>query len=87
MGGFNEIGIDSGFFSQALCTSIASVARAAASAEVDPRDLLARGYEQIPEDAGIKGGASTACLGVYKPDGVLSVAKWVPNGATLRGGC
>ena len=86
MGSFDEIGIDSGFFSQALCISIASFARAAL-AGVDPRDLLASGFKQIPEDAGIKGGASTACLGVYKPDGVLSVAKWVPNGATLRGGC
>ena len=74
VGGWDEYGIDSGVFSQALCISFASLARAAASAGVDPKDLLASGYEQL-DDARIKGGASTVCLGVYKTDGVLSVAK------------
>jgi len=86
VGRYDEYGIGSRIFSQELCISIASLARAAASAEVHPRDLLASGYEQV-DDARIKEGASTMCLGVYKTDGVLSVAKWVPNCATLRGGC
>ena len=86
MGGYDAVGIDSALFSQALCISIASLARAAASAEVDPKVLLASGHEQV-DGARIKSRAPAVCLGVYKTDGGLSVAKWVSNGATLSGGC
>ena len=73
--GYDAIGIDSGLFPQGLCINIASAARAAASAAVDPKDLLVSGYAQLLKEPGIKGGASTVCFGVYKTDGVLSVAK------------
>ena len=75
MSGYIDFGFDSGFVSQGLCNNIASLARAAASAAVDPKDLLAGGFEQLLKNPEIKGGATTACLGVYKTDGVLNVAK------------
>jgi len=75
VGGYDAVGIDSALFSQRLCIGIASVARAAASTAVEPKDLLASGYTQVLDDPNIEGGAATACLGVYKTDGVLSVAK------------
>jgi len=84
VGGYDKIGIDSAFFSQGLCIGIASVARAAASADVNPENLLASGYVQTLQDKNIKGGAATACLGVYRRDGVLSTAKCVSRWESIE---
>ena len=65
---------DGVYFSRRLCISIASVARAAASAAADPRDLLTSGWAQLQEDDAIVG-CAIVNLGVYKTDGVLSVAR------------
>ena len=80
MGGYDANGIDSAYFSQGLCVRMAAAAQAAAatanSIDVNPRALMAAGYLQILIEGRVRGGASTACVGVYKPDGTFSAAKY-----------
>jgi hypothetical protein len=51
---------------------------------VNPENLLASGYTQTLQDTNIKGGAATACLGVYRRDGVLSTAKYVSRWESIE---
>ena len=43
--------------------------------KLHPRTLLHNGYQQLLEGNDVRGGASTACVGTVRPDGVLMVAK------------
>lgn len=72
VGGYNEIGIDPGFYSQGLCARLASTAHKAL-ADIDPEQLLDIGYHKLMD--GEIGGGCTACVGIFAQTGHLFVAK------------
>lgn len=78
VGGYDEAGINSADFSQGLCLEI-SIEANNADGSTNPQSLLSSGYKQILDKDKIAGGASTACVGVLKPSGKLSAAKYVSN--------
>lgn len=77
VGGYSHYGIDSADFSHTLCENMAVLAHNSTKLEekLHPRTLLHNGYQQLLEEDEVVGGASTACVGTVRPDGVLMVAK------------
>lgn len=70
-----ESGIDSADFSHEFCEHMARLAQVSSPSNLNPRALMARGYNRVQEDGIVRGGASTACVGIARPDGRLDVAK------------
>lgn len=70
-----ESGIDSADFSHEFCEHMARLATYAHPGQISPKGLMARGYNRVQDDGVVRGGASTACIGIARPDGRLDVAK------------
>lgn len=79
VGGYSHYGIDSADFSHTLCENMALLARSYTK-PVHPRTLLHNGYQLLLERSDVRGGASTACVGTIRPDGVLMVANLGDSG-------
>lgn len=81
VGGWIDQGIDSAAFSHGLCIQMNEICRRFKSKTESswngelPRDLLRNAYDEVIEDENIKGGGSTACLGIANRGGNLQVAK------------
>lgn len=75
MGGYTHYGIDSADFSHTLCENMAFLAHTSTGETIHPRTLLHNGYQLLLEGDQVRGGASTACVGTVRPDGVMMVAK------------
>ena len=76
VGGYSHYGIDSADFSHTLCENMACLAHNSPTGKIHPRTLLHNAYQRLlEEEDGVRGGASTACVGTVRPDGVLTVAK------------
>ncbi|KAL7267008.1 Protein phosphatase 2C 7 [Rhizina undulata] len=74
VGGYASAGIDSAEFSSTLCARMSSEAARSRIENVTPGRLIEVAYQRILDEGEIPGGASTACVGVAKPDGSLEVA-------------
>ncbi|KAI5808161.1 5-azacytidine resistance protein azr1 [Peziza echinospora] len=88
VGGYSHYGIDSADFSHTLCENMATLAHNSPSGKLHPRTLLHNAYQRLlEEENGVRGGASTACVGTIRPGGVLTVANLGDSGyIILRGG-
>jgi len=83
VGGYMDHGIDSAAFAHGMCNYMAKSAAdypygngdKLATGHLRPQDLLQIGYDQVCKDKSIRGGGSTACIGVAEPQGSLGVAK------------
>ncbi|KAF8455669.1 phosphatase 2C-like domain-containing protein [Terfezia claveryi] len=82
VGGYSHYGIDSADFSHTLCENMALLAHnyTKPGGNLHPRTLLHNGYQLLLELKDVKGGASTACVGTIRPDGVLMVANLGDSG-------
>lgn len=83
VGGYQQEGIDSAIFAHGICRHMKTVAGEfgsdkSAKRRLDPQQLLSDGHDRVCQDKAVEGGASTACVAVAEPDGVLNVAKYVP---------
>lgn len=76
VGGWAELGYDSSAISRELCKAIESDYLNAKDQEKSsyPTQLLGQAFEKIQKEQIVKVGGTTACLGVFKPEGVLRVA-------------
>ncbi|KAF8467769.1 phosphatase 2C-like domain-containing protein [Kalaharituber pfeilii] len=80
VGGYSHYGIDSADFSHTLCENMALVAHTHNSGNLHPRTLLYNAYQNLIESRQVRGGASTACVGTIRPDGVMMVANLGDSG-------
>ncbi|KAI5850382.1 phosphatase 2C-like domain-containing protein [Morchella snyderi] len=80
VGGYAESGIDSADFSHTFCERMATAAHQATTESVSAKQLIETGYRRILDEDTIAGGASTACVGIAKPDGQLNVANLGDSG-------
>lgn len=75
VGGWAELGYDSSAISRELCKALENGYLAAESEEKSyPLDLLNEAFKKIKKDQIVRVGGTTACLGVFQPDGILRVA-------------
>ena len=79
VGGWADKGIDSADFSHGICESMADNAArydlGQQTTRLHARDLLESGYQRIIRDRSLRGGGSTACVGIARNEGTLEVAK------------
>ncbi|KAL9055506.1 MAG: hypothetical protein Q9162_003503 [Coniocarpon cinnabarinum] len=83
VGGYKDSGIDSADFAHGICRYMkeaASTRKAEKKTKTKAVELLQEGYDQLCSDPQIKGGGSTACIGVAKSDGSLDVANLGDSG-------
>ncbi|KAH3672335.1 hypothetical protein WICMUC_004307 [Wickerhamomyces mucosus] len=76
VGGWNELGYDSSAISRELCNSIKEIYLSHKDQIEfnEPKSLLEDAFNKILREKIVKVGGTTACLGVFKPDGILKVA-------------
>lgn len=76
VGGWAELGYDSSAISRELCKAIESGYLNAEDAERAsyPTQLLDQAFNKIKKEQIVKVGGTTACLGVFQPEGILKVA-------------
>lgn len=88
VGGWADQGIDPSDFSHGLCERMASEAAKFGQGKGEgfaetvwpadlPRQILQNAFDDLAEDDSVKGGGSTACLGVVDWWGRLTAAKYV----------
>ncbi|KAL7266233.1 Protein phosphatase 2C 7 [Rhizina undulata] len=83
VGGYRNEGINSADFSSTLCAMMSSEAASAEAEVVTPEGLIEVAYERILDEDDIPVGASTACVGVAKPDGTLDIANVGDSGIII----
>ncbi|KAL7269317.1 Protein phosphatase 2C 7 [Rhizina undulata] len=76
VGGYRNEGINSADFLSILCAIISSEAASVEVEVVTPEGLIEVTYDHILDEDDIPVGASTACVGVTKPDGTLDIANY-----------
>ncbi|KAA8896306.1 5-azacytidine resistance protein azr1 [Sphaerosporella brunnea] len=87
VGGYSSLGIDSALFSQGLCVGMASAAWKTPVNKLDPRVVMDDAYNRINDEGKIRGGASTACVGVFRRNGRFTAANLGDSGfMILRSG-
>ncbi|CCH42149.1 putative secreted protein [Wickerhamomyces ciferrii] len=76
VGGWAELGYDSSAISRELCKAIENGYLYGKDAifSTNPQYLLNEAFETIQKNGVVKVGGTTACLGVFKSDGILNVA-------------
>ncbi|KAF3919797.1 hypothetical protein ABW20_dc0109193 [Dactylellina cionopaga] len=86
VGGYSTSGIDSADFSHTLCEDMAEISYHAETPM--PADMLIEaGYISVCSNSNVRGGGTTACVGIAKPDGTLEAANLGDSGfVILRGG-
>jgi protein phosphatase PTC7 len=93
VGGWVDSGVNPADFSRRLCRNMARAAacgvadKAGQGTEgveqrrrmLHPVEVLEDGFQQVLVDRSVWAGGSTACVAVASPEGVVEVAKYVPN--------
>ncbi len=76
VGGWADSGVNPADFSHGFCKHMAEIAsNSAEEEELTASDLMAKGYKTLVTEEKVAAGASTACVGVARPDGSVEVAK------------
>ncbi|TGZ77403.1 protein serine/threonine phosphatase 2C [Ascodesmis nigricans] len=79
VGGYDEAGINSADFSQGLCSEMSVAAKNTKDCS-NPQMILSVGYKQVLHEDKVPGGASTASVGVLRPNGKLAAANLGDSG-------